>query len=146
MPDTRLVSAIAAAGVIAAGIATATASAGGPGGVIENLDDISVAVGTGVFEYDLVGFLATGNTNEEASAKVIAQCEAAGGMFCTSDMATNEDTCIVSVADPVNYVVVGGAGITVSDALENAILEAEANNMPISVEESEVVVSDCWEE
>lgn len=146
MPNTRLVSAIVAAGVVAAGMSTGTAWAGGPGGVIENVEDMSVAVGTGVFEYDLVGFLAPGATNEQAAANVVAQCEAAGGMYCTSDMATNMDNCIGSFADPVNMVVGGGAGATVEEARQNAIQEAIDNNMPVSPPDVFVVIADCWEE
>ncbi|GJF09098.1 hypothetical protein NGTWS0302_22930 [Mycolicibacterium cyprinidarum] len=147
MPHTRLVSAIVAAGVIAAGVSAGTAWAGGPGGVIENVDDMSVAVGTGVFEDDLVGFVAYGDTNEEAATNVIAQCQAAGGMECTSDEQTNDDLCIVSAADPVTAVVSGGAGLTIPDALQNAIENATANNMPISAADAVVVISDCsWDE
>ncbi len=146
MPNIRLVSAIAAAGVIAAGISTGTAWAGGPGGVIENVEHMSVAVGTGVFEYNLAGFMAPGATNAEASANVIAQCEAAGGMYCTSDMATNTDNCIGSFADPVNMIVGGGVGATVEEARQNAIQEAIDNNMPVSAPDVFVVIADCWEE
>lgn len=147
MRITRSVFAIAVGGVIAAGTSTVAAWADGPGGVIENVDHISVAVGTGVFGNDLGGFLATGNTPEEAAANVIAECQALGGVECTSDMSTNEEVCIVSVADPVNYVVVGGAGVTLSDALQNAISEAAANNTPVSVADAVVVISDCsWDE
>lgn len=147
MAQIRSVSMIAAAGVIAAGISTGTAWAGGPGGVVENVDMMSVAVGTGVFMDDLVGFVADGATNEEAMANVIAQCQAAGGMECTSDEATNEALCIVSVADPVNMVVAGGAGVTVEAAVENAIQESAGNNMPMSPADTVVVISDCsWQD
>ncbi|MGB0437738.1 MAG: DUF4189 domain-containing protein [Mycobacterium sp.] len=144
MPNTRLVSVILAAGVIGAGISTGTAWAGGPGGVVENVDHMSAAVGTGVFEDALVGFLATGATNEEASANVVAQCEAAGGMYCTMDMATNDDNCIGSFADPVNMVVGGGAGATIEEARQNAINEAAIYNMPVSEPDVFVVIADCW--
>ncbi len=147
MRTTRSGFAIVAGGVIAAGMSTGTAWADGPGGVIENLDDISVAVGTGVFGNDLVGFLATGDTNEEAAANVIAECQGLGGVECTSDMASNEEVCVVSVADPVNYVVVGGAGVTLSVALQDASQEGAANNAPGSVADAVVVISDCsWDE
>jgi len=147
MPRTRLVSTIAAAGVIAAGLSTGTAWAGGPGGVIENVEDMSVAVGTGVFENDLVGFVAYGDTNEEARANVMAQCQGAGGMECTSDQATNDDYCIVSVADPSNYVVSGGEGVTVSAALQDAMQDAAARGMPMAASDAVVVISDCsWRE
>lgn len=147
MAQYRLISGIVATGVIAAGISTGTASAGGPGGVVENADMMSVAVGTGVFMEDLVGFVAEGATNEDAMASVIAQCQAAGGMECTSDEATNEAMCIASVADPVNMVVAGGAGDTVQAAVENAIQESAQNSMPMSPADVVVVISDCsWQE
>ena len=143
MPRIGLFSTIAAAGVVAAGISAGTAWAGGPGGVVENVEDMSVAVGTGVFENDLVGFVAYGDTNEEAMASVMAQCQGAGGMECTSDGATNDDLCIVSAADPNNFVVSGGEGVTVSAALQDAMADAAARNMPMSASDSVVVISDC---
>ena len=147
MAHYRLLSGIAAAGVIAAGISTGTAWAGGPGGVVENVDMMSVSVGTGVFMDALVGFVARGATNEEAMANVIAQCQAAGGVECTSDEVTNDDLCIVSVADPLDNEVAGGAGVTVEAAVEDAIQRAAANNMPIPPSDAVVVVSDCsWQE
>ena len=60
MRGTRLVAPLVAAGVIAVAISTSTAWAGGPGGAIEETNDISVAVGTGVFVDGLVGFKASG--------------------------------------------------------------------------------------
>jgi len=145
MPNTRLVSVILAAGVIGAGLSTGTAWAGGPGGVVENVDHMSAAVGSGVFADGLMGFLATGATNEEASANVIAKCEAAGGMECTRDEVTNDDNCIGSFADPVNMVVGGGSGATVEEARQNAIGKADAINMPVSEPDVFVVIADCWE-
>ncbi|MCH9666470.1 MAG: DUF4189 domain-containing protein [Actinomycetia bacterium] len=141
----RLFSGIVAGGVFAAGVSAGTAWAGGPAGVTENVDHMSAAVGTGVFANGLMGFIATGATNEEAMANVIAKCSAEGGMYCTSDMATNEDNCIGSFADPVNMVVGGGAGATVEEARQNAIQEAAANNMPVSEPDVFVVISDCWQ-
>ena len=145
MPHTRLVSAIMAAGVITAGISTGTAWAGGPGGAVENVDQMSAAVGTGVFIDELAGFLALGNTNEEAMANVVAQCEAAGGMACSSDMATNVDNCIGAFADPVNFVAGGGAGATIEEARQNAIQRAIDANMAVSAPDVFVVIADCWE-
>jgi len=142
MANTRLVSAIVAAGVIAAGISTSTAWAGGPGGVIEDPSDMSEAVGTGVFDGGLVGFHATGDTNDEASARVIAACERAGGQMCTSDEVTNDNLCIVSVADDGSDVVAGGAGVTVEAARQDALRRAAANNMPLPAPAT-VVISDC---
>ncbi len=146
MPHTRLVSAIMAAGVITAGISTGTAWAGGPGGAVENVDQMSAAVGTGVFIDELAGFLALGNTNEEAMANVVAQCEAAGGMACSSDMATNVDNCIGAFADPVNFVAGGGAGATIEEARQNAIQRAIDANIPVSPPDVFLVIADCWEQ
>ena len=145
MPHTRLVSAIMAAGVITAGISTGTAWAGGPGGAVENVDQMSAAVGTGVLIDELAGFLALGNTNEEAMANVVAQCEAAGGMACSSDMATNVDNCIGAFADPVNFVAGGGAGATIEEARQNAIQRAIDANIPVYPPDVFLVIADCWE-
>ncbi|MGD9621623.1 MAG: hypothetical protein AB7G47_14875 [Mycolicibacterium sp.] len=142
MPNTPLVLAIAAAGLIVAGISTGTAWAGGPGGDIEDHDHISEAIGTGVFEGELIGFHATGDTNDEASAAVIAVCQAAGGVECTADQVTNDDLCIVSVADEASSVVAGGAGVTVEAARADALQRAAANNMPLAPN-SPIVLWDC---
>ena len=97
MSKTRLIWAVVAAGALAGGVSTGLAWAGGPGGTIEDPEDVSAAVGTGTFE-DFsdgpgglnaeVGFTATGDTNDEAAATVIAACQAAGGVDCTSDEVT----------------------------------------------------------
>ena len=142
MPSIRLVAPLVAAGVIAVGISTGTAWAGGPGGAIENSPDISVAVGTGVFIDGLVGFTATGATNDEASARVIAQCQSAGGQECTSDEVTNDNLCIVSVADDGNEVVAGGAGVTSEAARDDAFQRAAANGTPLGPT-ALIVISDC---
>lgn len=139
---TRIVSAIAAASVIVAGISTGVAWAGGPGGVIEEAGDISVAVGTGVFEGSLLGFQADGATNDEASARVITACVDAGGALCTSDEVTNDSLCIVSVADDSNSVVAGGAGVTVEAARDDAFARALANDTPLSPA-AVIVISTC---
>ncbi|HYO02719.1 MAG TPA: DUF4189 domain-containing protein [Mycobacterium sp.] len=142
MPSTRSVALLVTAGVIAVGISTSTAWAGGPGGAIENSDDISVAVGTGVFVEGLVGFKANGATNDEASARVIAQCQSAGGQECTSDEVTNDNLCIVSVADDSNEVVAGGAGVSVEAARDDAFQRAAANGTPLGPTAA-IVISDC---
>ena len=142
MPSIRLVAPLVAAGVIAVGISTGTAWAGGPGGAIENSPDISVAVGTGVFIDGLVGFRATGATNAEASARVIALCQSAGGQECTSDEVTNDNLCIVSVADDGNEVVAGGAGVTSEAARDDAFQRAAANGTPLGPT-ALIVISDC---
>lgn len=141
MANKRWISALAAAGVIAAGVSVGVAWADGPGGVVENTD-IAEAVGTGVFEGELVGFLATGATNDQAAASVIAACQAAGGSECTADEVTNDNLCIVSVADADSDVVAGGAGVTVEAARLDALARAAGNNTPIAVD-SPVVISDC---
>ena len=56
MPGSRLIAPLLAVAVVAVGISTGNAWAGGPGGVVEESNDISVAVGTGVFIDGLVGF------------------------------------------------------------------------------------------
>jgi hypothetical protein len=142
MPSIRLVAPLVIAGVIVIGISTSTAWAGGPGGAVENSTDMSVAVGTGVFVDGLVGFRASGATNEEASAQVIAQCQSAGGQECTSDEVTNDNLCIVSVADDSNDVVAGGAGVTVEAARDDAFQRAAANDTPLGPA-AVIVISDC---
>ena len=142
MPSIRLVAPLVIAGVIVAGMSASTASAGGPGGANENSTDISVAVGTGVFVDDLVGFKATGATNDEASARVIAQCQSVGGQDCTSDEVTNDNLCIVSVADDGNEVVAGGAGVTTEAARDDAFQRAAANGTPLGPNAT-IVISDC---
>jgi hypothetical protein len=142
MPSIRLIAPLTVAGLVAVGISIGTAWAGGPGGANENATDISVAVGTGVFVDQLVGFRATGATNDEASARVIAQCQSAGGQECTSDEVTNENLCIVSVADDSNEVVAGGAGPTTEAARDDALKRAAANGTPLSPA-AVIVISDC---
>lgn len=140
MANTRLVSAIVAAGVIAVGVPTGIAWAGGPSGAVE--EDISVAVGTGTFVGELDGFIGTGDTNDEASASVLAQCNAAGGVDCTVDEVTNDNLCIVSVADDDSDVVAGGAGPTIEAAVADAFARAAANNTPMAPN-SPAVISAC---
>lgn len=143
MSNTRWVSTLFAAGLSAAWLSTGIAWAGGPDGTVENSDEHSfVAVGTGAFRDSLVGFRGTGNTREEAAAAVIAACQDAGGIDCTSDEETNDHLCIVSVADDAGDVVAGGAGITVEAARQDALQRAAAHNNPMSPT-SPVVISDC---
>lgn len=151
MGKSRLFWTVVAAGAFAGSVSTGLAWAGGPGGTIEDPEDISVAVGTGTFE-DFsdgaagqsfeVGFTATGDTNEEASAAVIAACQAAGGVDCTSDEVTNDNLCIVSVGSDLKNIVAGGAGATVEAARQDAINKAAANNTPLG-EDAVVIVSAC---
>jgi hypothetical protein len=140
MANTRLVSAIVAAGVIAAGISSSYAWAGGPGGASDT--DTFEAVGTGTFIDELDGFRATGSTAEQASAAVIAMCQAAGGVDCTADEVTNDNVCIVSVADDITDVVAGGAGATVELARADAIARAASNGTPFGADQT-VVISAC---
>jgi hypothetical protein len=142
MARNRSVWAIAAAGVVAAGISMSTAWAGGPGGVVEDPEDIYEAVGTGTFLDSMAGFKASGDTAEEASAAVIAACQAAGGQDCTADEYTNDNLCIVSAADDVSDVVAGGAGPTVEAAQADAVARAAANGTPFTGN-AVVVISDC---
>lgn len=141
MPRTRLVGLFVAMAVIGLGM-PGTAWAGGPGGTVENSGPVSVAVGTGVFIDGLVGFTASGATNEEAAARVIAQCQSAGGQECTSDEVTNDRLCIVSVADAGNDVVAGGAGATVEAARDDAFQRAAASGTPLGPTAA-IVISDC---
>ncbi len=140
MRKTRLVSAIVAGGVIAAGLTTGIAWADGPSGVVEDTD-ISEAVGTGTYQNAIAGFIAGGATNAEASANVIAACQAAGGTDCTADEVTNDNLCIVSVADDTNDVIAGGAGTTVEAAREDAFARAAANGTPLTPAAVNVVSS-----
>ena len=140
MARTGLVSLMVAAGIVAAGIATSSAWAGGPGGAVE--EDMFEAVGTGVFIDALDGFTATGDSAAQASAAVIAACQAAGGVDCTADEVTNDNLCIVSVADDVTDVVAGGAGATVEAARADAFARAAANGTPFGPSVL-TVISDC---
>ena len=151
MTNNRVVATILASGIVVAGIAVGTAWAGGPGGVVDNPPDLYEAVGSSAFE-DFVdgpdglgaiaGFRAFGATAEEASASVIAACQAVGGQDCTSDEVTNVSLCIASVADDTNDVVAGGAGVTVEAARLDAVARAATNNTPLGPT-SFVVISAC---
>lgn len=137
----RLVTAIVAAGVVAGGVTAGIAWAGGPT-VAEGAGDISVAVGSGEFIGELVGFTATGPTNDAAAAAVIAACQAAGGVECTSDEVTNDNLCIVSVASSSTGVVSGGAGPTIEAARQDALNKAVAGGSPEG-DDANVLVSAC---
>ncbi|MCB9417378.1 MAG: hypothetical protein H6522_09485 [Mycolicibacterium sp.] len=139
----------AVAGVVVAGICTGTAWAGGPEGGAPG--DLFEAVGSGTFDDTRdgpggasteVGFRATGATAGQASAAVVAACQAAGGVDCTSDEVTNDNLCIVSVFDPGTNVDAGGAGPTVEAARQDAIQRAAANNTPMSPAAA-VLISAC---
>jgi hypothetical protein len=70
------------------------------------------------------------------------QCQGAGGQECTSDEVTNDNLCIVSVADDGNDVVVGGAGVTVEAARDDAFARAAVNGTPLGPTAA-IVISDC---
>jgi hypothetical protein len=142
MAKYRLLSSIAAAGIVAAGISTGVAWAGGPGGVVDDPEDIYEAVGTGTFDNSLVGFRATGDTLEEVSAALLAECQADGGIDCTVDEYSNDNLCIVSVADDITDVVAGGAGPTVEAAKADAVARAAANGTPLDASAA-IVISAC---
>lgn len=151
MANIRKIWAIVAAGALAGGITSGVAWAGGPGGTIEDPEDMFAAVGTGTFEDFVdgvgglngeVGFTATGDTAEEASAAVIGICQAAGGVECSADEVTNDNLCIVSAGSDQTNVVAGGAGPTVEAARQDAINRAAANNTPMGAD-AVVIVSAC---
>ena len=141
MAKTRLVTAIVAAGFIAAGVPAGIAWAGGPGGVVED-NNISQAVGTGTFVGEIDGFTALAPTNEEASAAVLAACNAAGGVDCTVDEVTNDNLCIVSAGDPNTGEVAGGAGPTVEAAFADAAARAATTDLPFGPDAT-VIISAC---
>ena len=66
-----------------------------------------------------------------------------GGQNCTSDEVTNDNLCIVSVADAGNEVVAGGAGATVEAARDDAFQRAAANGTPLLDRPPPIVISDC---
>jgi len=119
-----LVAAASALGVTASLFGAGPAAAGGPGGVVEDTV-VSRAVGSGLLNGTLVGYLATGPTNEAAAAAVLAVCQGAGAEQCSSDEITNDAVCVVSVgADDGSGIVAGGAGATVEAARADAFTNA----------------------
>jgi hypothetical protein len=141
MAKTRLVTAIVAAGVIAAGVPAGVAWAGGPDGAVEDTD-ISQAVGTGTFIGEIDGFTALAPTNEEAAAAVLAQCNAAGGVDCSVEEVTNDNLCIVDMGDPDTGVVSGGAGPTIQAAVADATARAATSGQPFGPN-AVVIISAC---
>lgn len=141
MAKTRLVPAIVVAGALAVGIPAGIAWAGGPGGTVED-NNISQAVGTGTFIGEVDGFTAVAPTNDEASAAVLAQCNAAGGVDCSVEEVTNDNLCIVDVGDPDSGVVSGGAGPTIEAAVADATARAAAANTPLGPNMT-VIISAC---
>ena len=157
MTSTRWAAALAA-GVTAVGISIGIAWAGGPGGTVDDspgppgsYGGMFSAVGSGTFEnfadgvgrYNVeVGYNAYGNTAAEAEAGVVGQCQAEGGVSCSADMVTNDNLCIVSLADDTTDVNAGGAGPTVEAARQDAIARAAANGTPVSPQ-AVVLIADC---
>ena len=157
MISTRIATAIGV-GLAAVGISMGTAWAGGPPGVVDDTPGppgsyggMFAAVGSGTFEDFTdgvggrnveVGYDAFGNTAEEATANLVGQCQADGGVNCSADMVTNDNLCIVSVADGRTNVNAGGAGPTIEAARLDAIARAAGSNLPMSPE-AVVLISDC---
>ncbi len=146
MAITRSVFAVFAAGVVTAGTITATISASlawadGPGGEVEP-GVMSRAVGSGVLDGVLLGYTASGATNDEAEAAVIAVCQGAGADQCTSDEVTNADVCVVSVGEDDSGLVAGGAGHTIEDAFANAVYNASEFDQVLDPT-GRVLISSC---
>ena len=143
MALTRMVSTAFVLGIAAATLSIGAAWAGGPDGAVENTDDISQAVGSGVLNGTLTGFSATGPTNEAASAAVIAACQQAGAQECTRDEVTNDNLCVVSVgADDGSGIVSGGAGPTVEAARDDAFRHSQDADAPLDPG-ARILVSAC---
>lgn len=158
MTKIRLLSVLAIGGC-AVGIATGTAWAGGPGDQIDDTPGppgsygaMFAAVGSGTFA-DFsddgtrignveVGYDAFGNTAEEAVNELVGTCQIEGGQNCSADMVTNDNLCIVSLADGRDNVNSGGAGPTIEAARLDAIARAASSNLPMSPD-SVVLISDC---
>ncbi|KGI69628.1 hypothetical protein MJO55_21835 [Mycolicibacterium rufum] len=120
----------------------APAWAGGPGGVVDT-GVVSRAVGSGVRDGLLVGFTATGPTNEMAASAVIAACQAAGAQQCSSDEQTNDVFCIASVgADDGSGIVSGGAGPTPEAAREDAFRHVASANLTLAPS-ARILASSC---
>ncbi|VEG57502.1 Uncharacterised protein [Mycolicibacterium aurum] len=116
-------------GLVVMTVSAATSWAGGPGGVV-NGGDISRAVGSGVMDGLLVGFTASGPTNDAAAAAVVAACQSTGAQECSSDEVTNDVFCVVSVgADDGSGIVSGGAGLTIEAAREDAFAHVRQANL-----------------
>ncbi|KRE30900.1 hypothetical protein ASG82_24090 [Mycobacterium sp. Soil538] len=130
------------AGLLCAVALAAPAWAGGPGGAVDT-GVVSRAVGSGVRDGMLIGFTATGPTNESAASAVIAACQAAGADQCSSDEQTNDVFCIVSVgADDGSGIVSGGAGPTPEAAREDAFRHVSQANLTLDPS-ARILVSSC---
>lgn len=130
------------AGLLCTVALAAPAWAGGPGAVVDT-GVVSRAVGSGVRDGLLVGFVATGPTNEMAANAVIAACQAAGAEQCSSDEQTNDIFCIVSVgADDGSGIVSGGAGATPEAAREDAFRHVAQANLTLDPS-ARILASSC---
>ncbi|MFN8226682.1 MAG: hypothetical protein U0R18_08190 [Mycobacterium sp.] len=133
---------VAFAAVFVAVLTAGPAAAGGPDGVVED-GNISRAVGSGLSGGTLVGFTATGPTNDAASAALIAACQDAGAQQCSSDEVTNDVFCVVSVgADDGSGIVAGGAGPTVDAARDDAFRNVGRANLMLDPA-ARVLASSC---
>lgn len=133
---------VALAAAFVALVTAAPASAGGPDGVVED-GNISRAVGSGLSGGTLVGFTATGPTNDAASAALVAACQGAGAQQCSSDEVTNDVFCVVSVgADDGTGIVAGGAGPTVDAARDDAFRNVGRANLVLNPA-ARVLASSC---
>jgi hypothetical protein len=157
MLKTRVITAVATA-VGVAGLCVGTAWAGGPDGDIDDTPGppgsyggMFAAVGSGTFidpsdptgrRSVEAGYDAFGNSAGEATGSLIAQCQADGGQSCSADMVTNDNLCIVVVADEPTRLDVGGAGVTIEAARLDAIARATANGTPINPA-APILISDC---
>jgi hypothetical protein len=104
---------------------------------------VSRAVGSGLRDGTLIGFTATGPTNEMAASAVIAACQAAGAEQCSSDEQTNDVFCIVSVgADDGSGIVSGGAGATPEAAREDAFRHVGQANLTLDPA-ARILASSC---
>ena len=142
MTVVRRVSGFLFAAMAVALASTSPAWAGGPDGVVED-GNISRAVGSGLSNGTLVGFTASGATNDAASAALIAVCQNAGAQQCSSDEVTNDVFCVVSVgADDGTGIVAGGAGPTVDAARDDAFRNAGRANLVLDPA-ARVLASSC---
>ena len=133
---------VAFAAVFVAVLTAGPAAAGGPDGVVED-GNISRAVGSGLSGGTLLGFTATGPTNDAASAALIAACQDAGAQQCSSDEVTNDVFCVVSVgAADGSGIVAGGAGPTVDAARDDAFRNVERANLMLDPA-ARVLASSC---
>jgi hypothetical protein len=131
-----------AAGLLCVVAMAPPAWADGPGGVVDS-GAVSRAVGSGVRDGTLIGYSATGPTNDLAASAVIAACQGAGATECSSDEESNDTNCIVTVgADDGSGVVSGGAGPTVEAARDDAFRHVSAAQLTLAPD-ARVLASSC---